>query len=44
VASANGEANQDELQFLQDLRIGLELDRLVAGAIERAARARFQIV
>ncbi|MDW8398187.1 MAG: tellurite resistance TerB family protein [Acetobacteraceae bacterium] len=44
VASANGEANQDELRFLQDLRIGLDLDRLVAGAIERAARARFQVV
>lgn len=44
VAAANGEANQDELQFLQDLRIGLDLDRLIAGAIERAARARFQIV
>ncbi|MFN7633152.1 MAG: tellurite resistance TerB family protein [Acetobacteraceae bacterium] len=44
VASANGDTNQDELRFLQDLRIGLDLDRLVAGAIERAARARFQVV
>ena len=44
VASANGEANQDELQFLQDLRIGLDIDRLIAGAIERAARARYQVV
>lgn len=44
VAAANGEANQDELRFLQDLRIGLDLDRLVAGAIERAARARYQVV
>jgi tellurite resistance protein len=44
VASANGEASQDELRFLQDLRIGLDIDRLIAGAIERAARARFQVI
>lgn len=44
VAAADGEASQDQLQMLQALRIGLELDRLVAGAIERAARARYQII
>jgi len=43
VCAADGEATQEELQFLQDLRIGLELDRLVAGAIERAAKARYQL-
>ena len=31
VAAADGEASQAELQFLQDLRIALDLDRLIAG-------------
>jgi len=44
VCAADGDATQEELQFLQDLRIGLDLDRLIAGAIERAAKARFQIL
>ena len=44
VAAADGEATQEELQFLQDLRIGLDMDRLVAGAIERAAKARYQVI
>jgi tellurite resistance protein len=44
VAAADGEATQEELRFLQALRIGLELDRLIAGAIERAARARLQLI
>jgi tellurite resistance protein len=44
VCAADGEATQEELQFLQDLRIGLDLDRLIAGAIERAAKARYQVV
>ena len=44
VAAADGEASQGELQFLQDLRIALDLDRLIAGAIERAARARYQVI
>ncbi len=44
VAAADGEASQEELRFLQTLRIGLEMDRLIAGAIERAAKARYQIV
>ncbi|MFC3126828.1 tellurite resistance TerB family protein [Pseudoroseomonas globiformis] len=44
VAAADGEATQEELQFLQDFRIGLDLDRLIAGAIERAAKARYQFV
>jgi tellurite resistance protein len=44
VCAADGEATQEELQFLQDLRIGLDMDRLIAGAIERAAKARFQVL
>ncbi|MFT8243616.1 tellurite resistance TerB family protein [Roseomonas sp. BN140053] len=44
VAAADGDATQEELQFLQDFRIGLDIDRLVAGAIERAAKARFQVL
>jgi tellurite resistance protein len=44
VAAADGEASQGELQFLQDFRIALDLDRLIAGAIERAAKARYQVI
>jgi tellurite resistance protein len=44
VAAADGEASQAELQFLQDLRIALDLDRLIAGAIERAVKARYQLI
>jgi tellurite resistance protein len=41
VAAADGEASQEELRVLELLRHRLGLDRLVAAAIERAARARF---
>ena len=44
VAAADGEASQGELQFLQVLRIALDLDRLIAGAIEREAKARYQVI
>ncbi|WP_149536563.1 tellurite resistance TerB family protein [Siccirubricoccus phaeus] len=44
VAAADGEATQAELQFLQEFRLALDLDRLIAGAIERAARARYQVI
>jgi len=44
VCAADGEATQEELVFLQDLRIGLDIDRLIAGAIERAAKARYQVI
>jgi tellurite resistance protein len=44
VAAADGEATQEELRFLQDFRIGLDMDRLIAGAIERAAKARYQVI
>ena len=44
VGAADGDLTQEELQFLQDFRIALDLDRLIAGAIERAARARYQVI
>ena len=44
VAAADGDATQEELRFLQDFRITMDIDRLIAGAIERAAKARYQIV
>ena len=44
VCAADGDATQEELQFLQDLRIGLDIDRLIAGAIERSAKARYQVI
>ena len=44
IAAADGEASQEELRFLQDFRIALDIDRLIAGAIERAAKARFQVL
>lgn len=44
IAAADGEANQDELRLLQDFRIMLDIDRLIAGAIERAAKARYQVI
>src|SRR3954452_15358769 len=44
VAAADGEATQGELRFLQDFRIAMDIDRLIAGAIERAATASYQVV
>ncbi len=41
IAAADGEASQEELRLLELLRNRLSIDRLVAAAIERAARARF---
>jgi tellurite resistance protein len=40
IAAADLHVEQEELQLLQHLRDRLELDRLVAAAIERAVRAR----
>lgn len=40
VAAADGRASQEELRLLELLRDGLDIDRLAAAAIERAARAR----
>jgi tellurite resistance protein len=44
VAAADGKLMQAELRLLEDIRHELELDRLHAAAIERAARARFMRV
>ena len=44
VGAADGDLTQEELRFLQEFRITLEMDRLIAGAIERAARARYQVI
>jgi hypothetical protein len=40
--AADGAATQEELQVLELIRHRLEVDRLIAAAIERGARARFQ--
>jgi len=42
--AADGSATQEELQILELIRHRLEVDRLIAAAIERGARARFQQV
>jgi tellurite resistance protein len=42
LAAADGEATQEELRILELIRHRLNLDRLIAAAIERGARARFQ--
>jgi tellurite resistance protein len=42
LVAADGEASQEELRILELLRHRLNLDRLIAAAIERGARARFQ--
>ncbi len=41
VAAADGRLSQEEIRLLQLVREHLGIDRLVAAAIERAARARF---
>jgi hypothetical protein len=42
LVASDGEATQEELQIIELLRRRLGLDRLIAAAIERGARARFQ--
>jgi tellurite resistance protein len=42
--AADGAADEDELAILELLRHHLDLDRLTAAAIERGARARFQML
>ena len=44
VAAADGEVQQEELRLLELIRHRLDIDRLSAAAIERAARARFQTI
>lgn len=41
VAASDGEAHQEVLRLLELIRHRLDLDRLIAAAIERGARARF---
>jgi tellurite resistance protein len=42
LVASDGEATQEELRVLELIRHRLNLERLVAAAIERGARARFQ--
>jgi hypothetical protein len=44
LVAVDGAATQEELQVLDLMRERLEIDRLIAAAIERGARARFQQV
>ena len=44
VVAADGEAREDELRLLEEMRYELELDRLHAAAIERAASARHRTI
>ena len=42
ICVADGAASQEELRILDLMRQGLDIERLIAAAIERGARARFQ--
>jgi tellurite resistance protein len=42
LVASDGEAKQEELRVLDLIRHRLNIDRLIAAAIERAAKARFQ--
>jgi hypothetical protein len=42
--AVDGSATQEELQILELIRHQLEIDRLIAAAIERGSKARFQQV
>ena len=44
VVAADGEAREDELRLLEEMRYELNLDRLHAAAIERAASARHRVL
>jgi tellurite resistance protein len=41
VVAADGEASQEELRVLEMIRHRMDIDRLIAAAIERGTRARF---
>jgi tellurite resistance protein len=43
VAVADGEMNQEKLRVLEMIRHRLDIDRLVAAAIERGATARYRL-
>jgi tellurite resistance protein len=42
LVAADGEATQEELRILELIRDRLNIDRLIAAALERSARARFR--
>jgi tellurite resistance protein len=44
VAAADGAVAQEEARLLEILRYRLDIDRLAAAAIERGAKARYQII
>ena len=44
IAAADGSVGQEEARLLEMLRHGLEVERLVAAAIERGAKARYQTI
>lgn len=44
VAAADGAAREDELRLLADMRYELNIDRLLAAAIEAGARARHRLL
>jgi len=44
LVASDGSATQEELQLLELMRERFEIDRLIAAAIERGTRARFQQV
>jgi len=44
IVAADGEATQEELRVLEMMCQRLHIDRLVAAAIERGTRARFQML
>ena len=44
LVASDGSATQEELQLLEIMRERFEIDRLIAAAIERGTRARFQQV
>lgn len=44
LVASDGSATQEELQILDLIRQHLDIDRLIAAAIERGARARFREV
>src|SRR5438067_196118 len=42
LVASDGEASQEELRIIELIRDRLNIDRLIAAAIERSSRARFQ--
>jgi tellurite resistance protein len=44
IAAANLDVDEEEMTVLQQIRWRLDIDRLIAAAIERGARARHQTV